>query len=282
MEYQPRKYTSASEINCLLDNPSAWLLSYKYGYKSSGSPAMQRGLDVEYCLVETLKGNEVDVDSILCDVGMHMYNSGLHTVQELGCNAIFPKKGQWKVEYTPFRTYSLPVIGYLDLFVPSSPIYRPHIIDIKTTSRAPSIFPAAHARQAAIYQSAFIDTYDEISQICFKMPMLHGQLLDAYYPHVTFIYLCSRKTNPVVVFTTDYDLKLSKIKSDMVQYVDLSEAYDEFISAYRIVYRHRTTALSELRETIPINTDHYRFSGYDDEILKQFKCNTLEPHNSEL
>ena len=186
MKHKPREYTSASDINALIDNPSAWLLSYKYGYKSAASAVMQRGLDVEYCLVEAIKGNnDFDYESILWDAGE-------------------------------------------------------------------------------------------------GMPMLQGQFSDENIPDVTFIYLCSRKTNPVVVFTTATDLRLSKVKPEFVQTIDLGEEREELLAGYEIINHHNNLPISKLRRYIPINTDHYRFSGYDDEILKQFKCNTLEPHNSEL
>ena len=284
MKHKPREYTSASEINALIDNPSAWLLSYKYGYKSAASAAMQRGLDVEYCLVEAIKGNnDFDYESILCDVGIHMFKSGLNPILELAGNATFPNDAkQWKVLYYPDEETNLPIIGYLDLYVPGNELDKPHIIDIKTTSRAPSVFPNMHARQAAAYQLAFTRTYEELWDAGEGMPMLQGQFSDENIPDVTFIYLCSRKTNPVVVFTTATDLRLSKVKPEFVQTIDLGEACEELLAGYEIINHHNNLPISKLRRYIPINTDHYRFSGYDDEILTQFRLGTLEPYNSEL
>ena len=273
---QMRTYTSASEINCLLDSMSAWFLQYRLGYRTPQSEKMKRGIDVERLLVKFIQEVE-SADSIdkegettLDEVGLHMLRSGMEPIMELAEFATFPydhsEGGQWKVRYHPAGgPIALPILGYLDLMVPAGVSGGPAIIDIKTTENAPSKFPAAHARQAAIYRQAFIEAMDDLPPITEP-------------PHVTFVYLCKRKKNPVVVFTTNPDLALDSVPWEFVHYVDLDFAWGEVANTIETLEVLNNMPRDRLRMMVPISTDHFRFNGYSPQLLEDFRAGVLEPY----
>ena len=273
-----RDYTSASEINCLLDNPSAWLLAYKYGYRGRGSAAMQRGLDVEYAITCSLTGGDYDTDC-LDEIGQHMYHSGLPVIEHLtddGESLILPDRQdnpykQWKIR---MGDGPLPMIGYLDFVVaPDVPNGNIHIIDTKTTANAPAKFPSAHARQATIYQWALNDQIDDCHGILDESP------LETMMPcgvDVSFVYMLKRKQNPIIIYTTKSDLEVPGVDPENIRNVSLYTAYDEVQSTWQLLTRWRNIPADQLRNNIPINTDHYRFNGYDKDIIQKLKMGTLE------
>ena len=278
-----RDYTSASEINCLLDNPSAWLLAYKYGYRSRGSAAMQRGLDVEYAITCSLTGGDYDTDC-LDEIGQHMYHSGLPVMEHLtdnGESLILPDRQdnphkQWKIK---MEGGPLPMIGYLDFVVaPDAPNGDIHIIDTKTTANAPAKFPSAHARQAAIYQWALNDQINDCHDILDESP------LEAMMPSgvdVSFVYMLKRKTDPVIIYTTKSDLEVPGVAPENIRNVSLFIAYFDVSSTWQLLKRWKDIPAHELRCNIPINTDHYRFSGYDEDIIQKLKLGKLTVKSDE-
>ena len=272
-----RDYTSASEINCLLDNPSAWLLAYKYGYRGRGSAAMQRGLDVEYAISCSLTGGDYDTDC-LDEVGQHMYHSGLPVMERLtdnGESLILPDRQdnphkQWKIE---IDGGPLPMIGYLDFVVaPDSPNGNIHIVDTKTTRNASAKFPSAHARQAAIYQWALNDQIDDCQGILDESPL--GAMMPGGVD-VSFVYMLARKQNPIIIYTTKSDLEVPGVDPENIRNVSLYNAFMEASSTWQLLKRWRNKPAHELRKNIPINTDHYRFNGYDEDIIQKFKIGSL-------
>ena len=272
---QKRTYTSASEINCLLDSMSAWFLQYRLGYRTPQSEKMKRGLDVEFLLARIINGagsNEVikQGETMLDEVGLHMLQSGIIPIRGLAEFAVFPfddpEDGQWKIRYHPAGgPIDLPILGYLDFMVPAGVPGGPAIIDIKTTENAPSKFPTAHARQAAIYRQAFVEAMDGLPPV--NQP-----------PHVTFVYLCKRKKNPVVVFSTDPELEVEEVPAECVHYVDLDFAWNEVASTLETLETLHKMPRDRLRAMIPVSTDHYRFNGYDSTIIEAFRAGELEPY----
>ena len=273
-----RDYTSASEINCLLDNPSAWLLAYKYGYRGRGSAAMQRGLDVEYAITCSLIGGDYDTDC-LDEIGQHMYHSGLPVIEHLtddGESLILPDRQdnpykQWKIR---IDDPTLPMIGYLDyVAAPDDPCGSVHIIDTKCTANAPAKFPSAHARQAAIYQWALNEQIGECQYRIGESP------LAAMMPSgvdVSFVYMLKRKQNPIIIYTTKSDLEVPGVAPENIRNVSLYIAYMDAQSTWQLIKRWRNKPAHELRNNIPVNTDHYRFSGYNEDIIMKLKLGTLE------
>ena len=263
-----RNYTSASEINCFMDSPAAWLLSYGYGYRSRGSDAMQRGLDVEDAIMGALRhGNDPKTDH-LDDVGKHMVESGFPVMKELAeiYPPVWPKEGtQWKISWA---TSHLSIIGYLDYFG------RDVIIDLKTTANCPSSFPSASARQAVIYQKAMCQTIDAMAAMV-TGTALESVMENVLYPEVVYVYLLKRKKDPVKVFSTNLELELDTCNLISPMYLD--DAIQEVEQAYQTIFKLQTMSLDELRSILPLNTDHYRFGGYDQEIMTKFRMGTLEP-----
>lgn len=167
------KHSSASQINKWATAPCAWIAEKLYGHRFKVGCAAIRGFLIEEAVVNIL-ANDWDIQTAIDDA-LKNYDArnALNTESSLQKNrdAIEPiirtsiealkpygkpefTKGQNKQEAIELvcngEGWSLPIIGYMDLYYPDHGL----VIDLKTTLRMPSVMTPAHERQAAIYEKA--------------------------------------------------------------------------------------------------------------------------------
>lgn len=166
------QHTSPSSINTFAAAPDVWVAQKLFGVKSVMGASAARGTVIEEAVVRVLAhGVSVD-DAVAQAVGRFNKETALApaedadderamiapcTEQAVQALAQYGKPTfkaigmQDRIELLCNGDgWKLPVIGYLDLPFPEHGV----IIDLKTTSRMPSVMSEAHQRQAAIYAQA--------------------------------------------------------------------------------------------------------------------------------
>ena len=168
-------HLSPSSINLYANAPDVWVASYIFGRKTPMGPAAWRGICVEDAVVQILMGESeaASIDQALAKFDKRfmigddkttaerkriqpMVQLAVEELMEFG-KPEFPEDEehpQEKISITAKSadgSWSIPVIGYLDLVFPQHGV----VIDLKTTGRLPtSGMSAEHQLQRAIYAKA--------------------------------------------------------------------------------------------------------------------------------
>lgn len=192
-------HSSPSSINLWANAPDVYIANKLMGVNWPGSPAMHRGIQVESAAVNILTHGweyekalkvalrEFEKQTVLWPdrekvekeaeaIGGCLEQS-IEALLEFG-KPHFVENDQIKIELDcDLGDFSLPIIGYLDLFYPDEKL----IVDLKTTLRMPSVMSIEHNRQAQIYQLAYPD-YEV--KFLYVTPKKH-KILDPYEPEKT-------------------------------------------------------------------------------------------------
>ena len=161
---------SASKINLFNADIPMFVMNYGIGQRTESPPAAVRGIVIEDAVASVLQGRRsideavikacerfVQVFYALQNDSHKQYNL-IRPMIELSCEAlkdygipIFNPDGtQEKIEYIlKHDNWEIPVVGYLDFVFPNG-----KIVDLKTTTRCPSVMSLSHQIQRAIYQTA--------------------------------------------------------------------------------------------------------------------------------
>jgi hypothetical protein len=159
-------HLSASSLNLWINAPDVWVAKYLLRAKFQFSAAAERGKSVESAVAAILSGTpeQEAIDAALAtfdrwhpfpdekttrerDLVAPMTRIAVAELVQFG-RPDFPESGQHRVSITAqFGDWSIPVIGYLDLVFPDHGL----VIDLKTTTRVPSVMSAEHQLQRAIY-----------------------------------------------------------------------------------------------------------------------------------
>lgn len=166
-------YMSASKLSLFKNDLPMFVCKYGFGKRTSGSPAMHRGLIVEDAVVRVLQG-KMTVDEtiekaaarfgslyLIQDESTHkeflnldpMIRQSCEALEGYGVPVFDDNNRQEKIEFNMKDTindWEIPFIGYLDLVFPDTGT----IVDLKTTTRMPSTQSFDHQLQRAIYQKA--------------------------------------------------------------------------------------------------------------------------------
>lgn len=162
-------HLSASSINLWNNAPDVWVASYLLKRRTPMGAAPMRGVAAEKAVANILGGmSEADAIKFALDDfdARFMFQDEATqkeraliadmvkvTVEELKPYGVpdFPEDGQHKVSITAnCGSFSIPVIGFLDFVFPAHGL----VVDLKTTSRVPSMMTADHQLQRAIYSKA--------------------------------------------------------------------------------------------------------------------------------
>lgn len=171
------KHLSASSLNMFVGSPSAWVASKLMGHKLGVGIAAHKGTATEAGVAHILKNGGAEVDEGV-EIAFKLFNDltamGGYSAEDKeaarvsifamianACTHLvdlgppdFPESGQHMIEigcrYGPEPEQTIKFIGYLDFVYPA----RKLIVDLKTTSRLPSNWSAAHGIQAALYARA--------------------------------------------------------------------------------------------------------------------------------
>lgn len=170
-------HSSASSINMYANAPCAWVAKYLFERKFTYGFAARVGNIAEDAVVAVLTGtadlegaiekateeatkvlsltpSSADQKRLGAIRGMvtHAVDElAQYGAPDLGSATMIYGKMQHKVELTCNGDgWSLPIIGYLDLYYPDHGL----IVDLKTTMRAPSNMSDEHLRQGALYRQA--------------------------------------------------------------------------------------------------------------------------------
>lgn len=165
-------HLSASNINLFNNAPDVWVMQYLHGKRTPMGAAAWRGICVEDALVQVKLGKmslteaydyaekKFDGRYMFGDQETSRERANLRPMLAEADAALtefgkpeFPEEGQEKISITAKSadgSWSIPVIGYLDLVFPQYGV----VIDLKTTTRIPSVMSPEHQLQRAIYQKA--------------------------------------------------------------------------------------------------------------------------------
>ena len=162
-------HLSASSINLWTNAPDVWVAKYLHNFKGSFGPAARRGQCVETAVHLTITGGDFeqsvktaleDFDKTFMfgtedttkerDLIEPMARIAVEELDHLGA----PEAGgdeQHRISISAdFGEWSIPVIGFLDFTYPEHGL----VVDLKTTTRVPSVMSADHQLQRAIYSAA--------------------------------------------------------------------------------------------------------------------------------
>lgn len=163
---------SASSINKLMNQPAAWILSYVYNVRGSGSAAMSRGLAAEVGYDAFCHSEFGSIEDAVSEATRYFNKNtalqgGDEAKRDKERNALdgfirqaieafepygFPTSSQGKL-HLKMDGVQDPWIGYDDYnFAPLPGDPRPITIDLKTTHRMPSKINDMHRRQMGLYQ----------------------------------------------------------------------------------------------------------------------------------
>lgn len=162
-------HLSASSINLWKNAPDVWVAKYLSGHKQPFGPAPRRGQCVEDAVHATLTGTPFDQavreaqDSfdktfLIGDDNTSKERELIEPMAEIAVSELkqygIPEMGgkdQRKITLTAdFGDWSIPLIGFLDMTFPEYGL----VVDLKTTTRVPSVMSADHQLQRAIYHAA--------------------------------------------------------------------------------------------------------------------------------
>ena len=178
-EMHNRKHVSVSQINKFREAPDAWLAQYLMGKRFPYGFAAMQGLAVESGIEQGLFNGIVDDDCVRFalerfkadttlmsgaveelekrePIMRQMVYNGLEQLRELGRPDEPPVGSKQHSIGIPIRfaegeNGTVNCIGYLDFYYPQ---HDNLVIDLKTTSKAPSSWSLSHGIQAAIYKKA--------------------------------------------------------------------------------------------------------------------------------
>jgi hypothetical protein len=168
-------HLSASSINLWANAPDVWVMQYLHGMRTPMGAAAWRGICTEDAVVRILMGDSeaASIDQALAKfdkrfpIGDEKTSAERRRIEPMTQLAVeelkqfgkpeFPEDEehpQEKISITAKSadgSWSIPVIGYLDLVFPQHGV----VIDLKTTGRLPtSGMSAEHQLQRAIYAKA--------------------------------------------------------------------------------------------------------------------------------
>ncbi|WP_323008960.1 PD-(D/E)XK nuclease family protein [Paracoccus sp. (in: a-proteobacteria)] len=163
-------HLSASSINLWINAPDVWVAKYLFKRGTPMGPAPIRGQAVEKAVVAALLGdNENDAIRLVEEwfdrrwlIGTEestkeralikpMTQIALEELREFGKPEFTDGTDQEKISINAnFGDWSIPIWGFLDLVYPQHGV----VVDLKTTSRVPSVMSAEHQLQRAIYHRA--------------------------------------------------------------------------------------------------------------------------------
>lgn len=164
-------HLSASSINLWANAPDVWVARYLHGMKSNFGPAPRRGQCVEDAVADALNGKALaegiaaaeekfDRTFLIGDEATTKERALIAPMAEIALaelegygkpDDIPSDKHQHKIEIkADFGDWSIPIIGYLDFKFSGHGL----VVDLKTTTRVPSVMSADHQLQRAIYAKA--------------------------------------------------------------------------------------------------------------------------------
>ena len=257
-----RPSVSVSEINAFIECPSAWALTYHYGYKGKYTSNMQRGTDFEAEVNMRLCGDAFDdIQYDLTDKERLAVKPIVAILNDLNRGCLwqsFVKENDQEISMQ-HQLVDGNRIGYVDYNIKNK-----HIIDLKTSEKSPSEkLNAAHIRQLAFYRSFFDKSlYPVIS--------------------LTMIFVIFLKTKNKIMVYSDDDTVLERATSPEfgaeigygINMFDLDLAEREINWAIKAI--DRIKADTSLLDLIPLNTGNFRMNGYDLELKKKYLDGTLE------
>lgn len=163
-------HLSASSLNLWTNAPDVWVAKYLHGKSTPFGPAPLRGLAVEAAVVAALMG-ESDEASIAKAFAMFdrrwligteestkerdliqpMFSIAMEQLRPYGVPVFSEGTDQEKISINAnFGEWSIPIWGFLDLVFPQHGL----VVDLKTTTRVPSVMSQDHQLQRAIYHRA--------------------------------------------------------------------------------------------------------------------------------
>ena len=163
-------HLSASSINLWTSAPDIWVAKYLLKRGTPFGPAPLRGQCVEDAVVSTLMGEDLDASvekahdrfdrTFLIgsedttkerDMIRPMTEVAINELRGFGVPEFTESGSQKKIVITAnFGTWTMPIWGFLDLEYPQHGL----VVDLKTTSRVPSVMSPEHQLQRAIYARA--------------------------------------------------------------------------------------------------------------------------------
>lgn len=251
---------SVSNVNKFREAPDAWACHYLGGAKFSvGWAAIQgfaveagveygvfNGVETKECVERTidqlktrgtlLKNYPEEIEKRL-PIVTRMVENALEQLMPLG-RPEQPAAGDRQhsvgidIRFADGDNGKIPLIGYLDFWYPQHNL----VVDLKTTSKAPSKWSLSHGIQAAVYQRAV-------------------QSMTGEKPSVKFLYCLTRQKDPWLwLEMEDPDYYLASFKRTVKQ----MEALLRLSSDSR-----------DIIQALPHNPDSFYWSG-DEEISAQF------------
>lgn len=163
-------HLSASSLNLWTNAPDVWVAKYLHGKSTPFGPAPLRGLAVEAAVVAALMGesDEASINKAFAmfdrrwligteestkerDLIQPMFNVAMDQLRPYGAPEFSEGTDQEKITITAnFGDWSIPIWGFLDLVFPQHGL----VVDLKTTTRVPSVMSQDHQLQRAIYHRA--------------------------------------------------------------------------------------------------------------------------------
>jgi hypothetical protein len=163
-------HLSASSINLWTNAPDLWVARYLLGRRTPFGPAPKRGQVVESAVVWTLMGESQETavtratenfdrefmfgDEDVAkerDLIAPMTTQAINELRDYGAPEFASGTDQEKVSITARGDgWAIPVWGFLDLVFPDHGL----VVDLKTTTRVPSVMSSDHQLQRAIYAKA--------------------------------------------------------------------------------------------------------------------------------
>lgn len=162
-------HLSASSLNLWVNAPDVWVAKYLHGHKQAFGPAPRRGQCVETAVHLALTGTALsdaiaaaeknfDQTFVLGDEATTKERALIRPMAEMAFGELEqygePESGgdeQRKISITAKgEGWEIPVIGFLDFTFPAQGL----VIDLKTTTRIPSVMSPEHQLQRAIYAKA--------------------------------------------------------------------------------------------------------------------------------
>tara|TARA_B100000965_G_C19524558_1_gene728156 strand:- start:301 stop:1128 length:828 start_codon:yes stop_codon:yes gene_type:complete len=232
------KHVSVSQINKFREAPDSWLCQYLGGAKFPFGWAAIQGVAVESGVEWALFNNKPIKDAQRVAVEQmrsqakfqkniaenlekrepiveRMVKVALEQLEPLGIPQKPPKGSRQHQINIPVRfadgeNGTINCMGYLDFYYPEENI----IVDLKTTSKAPSRWSLSHGIQASVYQKA--------------VHVLRGSEHEINRPQVKFLYVLTRKTDPWIwLEMEDPDYYLGSFKKTITQMEKLLRLSDD-------------------------------------------------------
>lgn len=163
-------HLSASSINLWTNAPDVWVAKYLLGKGTPFGPAPLRGQAVEAAVVSALMGESEEASMAKAyamfdrrwfigteestrerDLIKPMFDIAVSELRHLGAPEFESGVDQEKITINAnFGEWSISIWGFLDLVYPRHGL----VVDLKTTTRIPSVMAPDHQVQRAIYHRA--------------------------------------------------------------------------------------------------------------------------------